>query len=319
MEAYLAGQSAFDIWNSVSIKEERASNLFDIPKDHIPAISKAEAEALTEEFGLQLPIDVAASSGNSRRNSKRVKTTLHAASSPAHQYMKIREGLFAARPELCLMQLAERCSQMELIYKANVLAGCFTFTQQEHFQPRWPSTSQSAIKQFLERCGKCNGKGALVKAAPYVIDCSYSPMETVLALLLCLPQRHGGYGIPLPTLNQKVKLASLRGDDVPTQTFRPDLLWDEHRLIIEYDSAKWHADERKAASDATRRNMLICNGYTVLSMTPEQLFNLSIMDELGCYLAKVLKRPAPKLSPDALQQRRALREELFEAAGLQTD
>lgn len=317
MEIYLAGKSAFELWNSASIKEERAGTLFDIPRDHVPNISKDETLALADEFKLSLPLKVAVRAAEHRRNSKRLSCTIHGASSPSHQYMKIRKGLYAAKPQLCLLQIADQCEPLELIYKANVLAGCFTLTEADESQPRWPSTSQFAIEQFLERCGKCNGKNALSKALPYVIDRSYSPMETVLALLLRLPRSRGGYDFKLPELNEKVELTSLRDAEAPKQAFRPDLLWAEERLIIEYDSAKWHTGERKLASDAARRNAFICGGYTVLSMTADQLFSLPAMDELACFIADTLKCPRPDLSHEAVQQRLKLRNELFRVAGLQ--
>lgn len=316
MEIYLAGSSAFELWNNASVKEERSGHLFDIPAGHVPSISKTEASKLAESYRLSLPLNAAVVSAECRRNSKKLKCTYHGASSPTHQYMKIRQGLFAARPELCLMQIAEHCTPLELIWRANILAGCFSLCEQEKFQPRWPSTSQFGIEQFLERCGKCNGKTALSKALPYVIDHSYSPMESVLALLLCLPRRRGGYGFPLPELNQKVELAPLRDPAAPVRGFRPDLLWRGQRLIIEYDSAEWHAGERKLASDAARRNAFICSGYTALSMTPDQLFNQPAMDELACFIADILKRPRPDLSPEAFHQRHSLRAVLFQIAGL---
>lgn len=316
MEIYLAGKTAFELWNNATIKEERSGHLFDIPANHTPTISKSEANELADRYRLTLPFEVAVASAECRRNSKKLSCTTHGAYSPAHQYMKIRDGLFVARPELCLMQIAERCTPLELIWRANIMAGCFTLYKQEKFKPRWPATSQLGIVQFMERCGKCNGKTALSKALPYVIDHSYSPMETVLALLLCLPRKRGGYGLPLPELNKKVKLASLRDPSAPVSAFRPDLLWEEQRLIIEYDSAEWHAGEHKLASDAARRNTFICNGYTVLSMTPDQLFNQPAMDELACFIADALKRPRPDLSTAAFQQRRDLRAELFQVAGL---
>jgi predicted transcriptional regulator of viral defense system len=50
----------------------------------------------------------------------------------------------------------------------------------------------------------------------------------------------------------------------------PDLLWRAEKVIVEYDSAEYHAGPGAFTSDRTRHNDLTADGYQVLHMTADQ-------------------------------------------------
>jgi hypothetical protein len=55
-----------------------------------------------------------------------------------------------------------------------------------------------------------------------------------------------------------------------TREYTPDLLWREQRVIVEYDSEKWHLGRRAFHADRTRHNELTATeGYQVLHVTDE--------------------------------------------------
>ena len=66
-------------------------------------------------------------------------------------------------------------------------------------------------------------------------------METALYLLLCLPRKLGGYGLPRPTLNAKRKVTALAGSFTLSRTLVPDLFWSSAMFDMEYDSEEFHA------------------------------------------------------------------------------
>ena len=90
------------------------------------------------------------------------------------------------------------------------------------------------------------GRTEALRALGFVMENAASPMETVLALLLCLPYRLGGYGIEKPQFNYRV--------DVPTHIRKLadrrycecDLCWPGSNLAAEYDSARYHVEPRSA-------------------------------------------------------------------------
>lgn len=116
---------------------------------------------------------------------------------------------------------------------------------------------------------------------------SASPMESALALMLTLPPKMGGYGLPRPTLNEELSTgewaAFWDGGDIVT----PDLLWREARLAIEYESDEFHGSKgpKKAAYDARRGNVLTAMGYSVLRVTKEIIVSRPALGRLAGQVA----------------------------------
>jgi very-short-patch-repair endonuclease/predicted transcriptional regulator of viral defense system len=52
---------------------------------------------------------------------------------------------------------------------------------------------------------------------------------------------------------------------------RPDLLWPEHRLIVEFDGFQWHGHRAKFESDRARDAIFVAHGYRVIRVTWPQL------------------------------------------------
>ena len=71
-------------------------------------------------------------------------------------------------------------------------------------------------------------------------------------------------GLPMPEANVWL-----------TPRYRPDLLWREQRVIVEYVSDQWHSGPRSARRDDARHNQLTADGHQVLQITrahaPEQV------------------------------------------------
>lgn len=103
---------------------------------------------------------------------------------------------------------------------------------------------------------------------PWVLEGSASPMETDLALMLTLPRDCGGCGMPKPQLNAVPKDARALGH-------RVDMLWEDQRVVVEYESNEFHAGKgaQKVDADITRANGLRARGYTVLEITPGLLLD----------------------------------------------
>jgi hypothetical protein len=88
-------------------------------------------------------------------------------------------------------------------------------------------------------------------------------------------------GLPLPICQERV---AARGAFVA----RVDFLYPEVRIVIEVSGAIAHASAEQRASDASRRNRLLLQGYLVLEFTYEQVVRspemvvAAIRDALAC-------------------------------------
>lgn len=126
---------------------------------------------------------------------------------------------------------------------------------------------------------------------------SASPMETALILMLTLPSEYGGYGLPRPELNAKLKTDRFAGLWDGGASITPDLLWRDERLVVEYDSDEEHAlrGGRKAGDDATRANVLVAMGYRVLRVTTSNVLSLvsigRVAQQIAACLGVALEEP----------------------------
>ena len=140
-------------------------------------------------------------------------------------------------------------------------------------------------------------------------------MEVILALLITLPLKMGGYGLKAPVLNPRLDVFDMHffTDGGVTRDDRfGDLVWQEAKLIVEYDSKAEHDDPKR---DVNRSNALVANGWKVITVYPEHVLNRAKCDQLAGEIAAALGEKRRSL-PDgyrALQSR--LREDIFTACG----
>ena len=130
--------------------------------------------------------------------------------------------------------------------------------------------------------------GIVARMLPHVVDGSASPMETALIMLLCLPGRLGGFGLPKPEVNRplplpdEARLASGHAHCVP------DLLWPEQRVAVEYDGADYHSSEGQVTRDLRRRNILATLGLSVIVVRKEQVQDYLEFEHLARSIARLL-------------------------------
>lgn len=122
---------------------------------------------------------------------------------------------------------------------------------------------------FLGANPKLYGVSRIREALELAFDRSASPMESALAFMLSLPVEFGGFGLPKPELNKKVPTKQFESLWDGGPYIKPDLLWEEHKVAVEYESDEFHGrlGAGKADSDAVRANVLTAMGYTVFRAT----------------------------------------------------
>lgn len=135
-------------------------------------------------------------------------------------------------------------------------------------------------------------------------------MESKLYLLLCLPQKYGGYNIARPELNATIELAEEQRIVLRQEKVKPDFLWQDSKLIVEYDGG-YHEDPVQMKKDARRRVVLETLGYTVITVNRQQIFDPLAFDGFATMAArKTGRRPRP-LSLKQQYARQGLREALL--------
>ncbi|GKG85370.1 hypothetical protein CE91St35_07520 [Eggerthella lenta] len=70
--------------------------------------------------------------------------------------------------------------------------------------------------------------------------------------------------------------------------FRCDLCWPEAKLDVEYQSRESHSGEKKRIEDSRRANALASMGWTVVSVTNDELDSLAATDAIADRIRKHL-------------------------------
>lgn len=197
---------------------------------------------------------------------------------PKRAFVHATEDVLIASPELMFVQLAslEDFSEVDLVQIGYELCGTYLL---DPFETIWkepisdstPMTSTSKISRMIDGLGARRGVKRARKVLELVNDNSNSPMETVLALLFCLPRRLGGLALEPVIMNKKITTAT--GDRWV------DFFFPEHNVGLEYKGKDFHSIE-KVGRDDRRQNKLVGSGLNILNVWYEDLVDPHLFEQL---------------------------------------
>ncbi|MEG0323604.1 MAG: hypothetical protein RR619_06365, partial [Raoultibacter sp.] len=269
----------------------------------------------------ETPLHLAVGSTQSRGCSQLVRCHVWQGPSSAKSFALIADDLYASSAEACFLQLATALAPVELAQVGMEFCGSYALDAQDPngFRPQLPLTSARALERYLQKAEGIRGVKQARQALRFIADNSASPMETIVTLLLCLPNIYGGYGLELPKLNQTIKMP----DEVRATTGRKqcicDLFWPKAKLAVEYDSDQWHADTQQISSDSKRRTALELAGVTVVTITRGQVYDARAFDETARALAKRLGKRIRVQCDGWFAKRFALRTQLLQGVRSSAD
>ena len=180
------------------------------------------------------------------------------------------------------------------------------------FYPCESVSTPERLLRTLQKVEGFDGRRKAMQAVRYVVAGSASPQETRLVLVLCLPCRLGGYGLPFPVMNRSVAPRAADAPFTSQRSYVCDLYWEKARLDVEYDSDQFHASAEKLALDARRRSELALLGVQVISVTRRQLGSEHETEKVARAIARVLGVQIRTSRVEGWRYRhQALRRELF--------
>ena len=118
------------------------------------------------------------------------------------------DGLLVEGPGLCLLHGARKLPLPRLAELCLEFCGGYRLYPDDPrgFVDCDPLITRAQLVRFARVMKGAKGARALGRTLAYVRDDARSPMEAVVVLLLCLPPRFGGYGLPMPLLNHRVDI-----------------------------------------------------------------------------------------------------------------
>ncbi len=145
-----------------------------------------------------------------------------------------------------------------------------------------PVTNAQLIVEYCNSVKNHRGIQNARRAAGFLPKGSAaSPMEIKLFQILCSPRSKGGFGISVPQFNYGVLLGNKASNIYRHKKCICDLCWPEFKIDLEYDSDLVHAFAEKIHSDANRRLALEENGYRVITVTKNHVYDKLFMERIA--------------------------------------
>ena len=233
-------------------------------------------------------------------------------------FYRLRRGIYVASPALSFILSAPYArSKAELIQNGFGLCGTYFVRTAQHHTAYGvaPLISARALREGIAANHSVVGAVLAKKAAKFVADGSASPKETQLALVLGLPMNQGGAGLGLPCMNYAVEASRQARLVSGRQFFKCDLCWPDVKVDVEYQSRMVHEGEASRISDSRRANALESMGWTVISVTNNELANITAIDVIGRTIRAYLGKD-PRIRVKNYYQRRLT---LWSQLGLPVD
>lgn len=236
------------------------------------------------------PLHVIVSSAADRTRADDVICHVRPEPFPPGSLARIDGDVFVTSPELSFLHQGSERDFPGLVGLGYELCGSYRLAPgtPRGFRDGPPLTSPESIAWVIEQSGHSRGVKEARKALPYLVSNAHSPMETVVALLLCLPVPRGGRGLPFPEMNGRIGVTDEAMRCTRRRYFECDLLWRVPGLALEYDSDAFHTGSDRIANDAARRNALASMGITVITVGRRQVFDWREFNELVSVLEKRL-------------------------------
>lgn len=227
-----------------------------------------------------------------RRSSSAIDCRYCAADLPPQAFLRLREGLYVAGPELTFARLANYVGEMRLAEIGMTLcARYFTRIGDQAIVERSSfATTPEKIRRFLCSADGLRGAGKALHALRNVAANSGSPAETKMKLQFSAPLNDGSFGLPFEFMNYVIKGAGNRaGNQHLTEqgSYCVDLASPEHRTALEYDGQDYHED---ASHDKRRRNALKALGWEVFPVDKSILYNPDATERLAYQVARHMGR-----------------------------
>ena len=243
------------------------------------------------------PADILVPNANFRRGSARVAPHVWSSSYPDGSFYKIGEA-YVSSPEFLFLQMASQLSIVQLAALGCELCGTYVLLPQGVKHPgsldELPKRASSlssleALTAFVRAAKGSRGKSKALRALNYVVDGSRSPMETMTCLLLCLSPMLGGYGLPLPKMNEVIELDEEGRKIARRRHCEGDLCWRAGKLDIEYHG-EVHVGKLQMKSDVGRTLGIEHMDWKVITVTSPQVLDIDQFEVVAKEAAKRLGR-----------------------------
>lgn len=269
--AYLLGYRSAIEWLRLNPNPSLVAQQWALPPYALEG-SRHKLQLHAEDFAqLTYPLHLIVGTRENRRPS--AEAICHLLTSPDGTYPGIRvaRAAYCSTPAFAFLQMANVLDVAELCFLGMELCGRYGIDKGGKLFLRQQGCSPQELEGMAQSMTGVRGRKRAGEVAVRVVAGSASPMETALALILCATRAEGGFGLPWPKLNHSIPVEGAARELWDDEFITPDMLWEDARLAIEYDSNLHHTAAHRISRDASRRNVLEEMGYRVISVTADHL------------------------------------------------
>ena len=325
MEIIISHKSALEYWRlhrKTKIEDSARQRRKSLPAS-LPGTTVIRD---TAPSGLSYPINLMVGSPEARRKSTTARSHIYSAPIPDWCFIGIGDGVSVSAPAFCFFQMAGELPLPKLVELGLELCGTYSLPANsghtydnskepaaalEDFFNHPLLTSVNELRAHARRMKGASGQKKVRRALRYIADGSASPMETILFMLLTLPKKLGGYGLPQPKLNRRIDPGKAGGQRFGKDYYVCDLFWPEAKLAVEYDSDTYHTGADRIAGDTKKRLDLAADGIDVVTVTKRQVRDAAELESLAGLIARKLGKRLRSENPAFQKAKRELRKLLL--------
>lgn len=179
----------------------------------------------------------------------------------------VRNGITVSSPELLFLELANRLSIHQLILLGLQLCS------HPQGKPSEAITSKQKLSAFLAQTAGHRGHRKALRALKYVENGSASIMESIMYMILRLPNSLGGYGLDGAVFNHEIKLTGEARKLLGQNRCFADLYYKKEKLAVEYESFAHHSSPSEQSRDIMRADALERQGIKVMHLCTIQMYD----------------------------------------------
>lgn len=209
---------------------------------------------------------------DAHRDRSIVRPHVQARELPPGSFLSLIGDVRVSSPELTYLQLAARRPLSEVVtYGCYLCAGFCVDEDGSYLGLRDHLTTTQDIATYLGKVPEAYGASKARRALGYVVGNTASPMEVMLAVLLSLPVREGGWEMPRIVANQRIDIDEELRPLADAECYFGDLLIPTVNGDLEYDSVEFHSGSFRLDHTQARRNVLEAMGIRTVSATIGQI------------------------------------------------
>ena len=314
-DIFLSAHSALEFWRTASTRDGFRPVAWDPGQAGSPTTQQLLALRQTMTARLRAPLCLLVGPDATRGPRVALAFRTHGAPLPEGSYLQVEPGIHVASPEICVVQMAQALTPGQLAALVTEMCGTYySLPETGKLAERpGPLMTLDSLRLLLDRIPRYKGLLGTRAAINLSLERSASPMETVVGLLLSLPCRHGGFGLPKPQLNVPIVLSPQAAAMSEASRHDIDFFWSHHYFGAEYDGRDPHTREHAFDADRRRSNALLAMGITELRLTAEHVRSDAEMEAQARFIARNIGFRMQARRFDLATRRLSLREELLMA------